>query len=88
MFSFYTDDSYEPIINGPDPANVKKKPQIVPSLNLNNLPEYESSSEEGDGEQDKAEEGRVMNAQDYEQSMKYIENFYNKCAKDDDFVMC
>ena len=48
MFSFYTDDSYELITNGPDPATQKKRPQMVPSLNLNSLPEYESSSEEED----------------------------------------
>lgn len=48
MFSFYSDDSYEPMITGPDPAATKKKPAMVPSLNLNNLPEYESSSDEED----------------------------------------
>lgn len=51
MFSFYSDDSYEPLDVGPDPAATKKKPQIVPSLNLNNLPEYESSSDEEEEEQ-------------------------------------
>lgn len=48
MFSFYSDDSYELIDAGPDPATLKKKPENVPSLNLNNLPEYESSSDEED----------------------------------------
>ncbi len=48
MFSFYSDDSYEPIDVGPDLATLKKKPFIVPGLDLNNLPEYESSSDEED----------------------------------------
>jgi hypothetical protein len=48
MFSFYSDDSYEPLNCGPDQATIKKKPMIVPSLNLNNLPDYESSDEEED----------------------------------------
>ena len=51
MFSFYSDDSYEPINTGPDACTLKKKPAFVPSLNLDNLPEYETSSdEEGEGE--------------------------------------
>ena len=50
MFSFYSDDSYEPIQINPIFAKKNKanKPKIIPSLNLNNLPEYESSSEEED----------------------------------------
>ena len=48
MFSFYSDDSFELMINGPDPAVTRKKPALVPSLNLNHLPEYESSSDEED----------------------------------------
>jgi hypothetical protein len=46
MFSFYSDDSYEPLDIGPDPCQLKKKPQIVPALDLANMPEYESSSDE------------------------------------------
>jgi len=54
MFSFYSDDSYEPLPCGPDACVTRKKPLIVPSLNLDNLPEYETSSDEeedagGDG---------------------------------------
>jgi len=48
MFSFYSDDSYEPIDCGPDPAKIKKRPNLIPSLNLNHLPDYESSSDEED----------------------------------------
>lgn len=48
LFSFYSDDSYELIDDGPDPAKIKKRPNFIPSLNLNNLPEYESSSDEED----------------------------------------
>lgn len=84
LFSFYSDDSYEPIDDGPDLAKVKKKPSFIPSLNLNNLPEYESSSDEEDQDPTKTQEAdpqahRNMNQQDYQESMKYIENFYNKC---------
>ena len=51
MFSFYSDDSYEPLNCGPDMCTIKKKPAFVPSLNLENLPAYETSSEEdGAGE--------------------------------------
>jgi hypothetical protein len=46
MFSFYSDDSYEPLPCGPDACVTRKKPPIVPSLNLDNLPEYETSSDE------------------------------------------
>jgi hypothetical protein len=49
MFSFYSDDSYEPLDCGPDACQVRKKPPIVPSLDLNNLPEYETSSDEEEG---------------------------------------
>jgi hypothetical protein len=51
MFSFYSDDSYEPIDCGPDHCAIRKKPPIVPPLNLDNLPDYESSSEE-EGEEE------------------------------------
>lgn len=55
MFSFYSDDSYEPINCGPDMCTLRKKPPIVPALNLDNLPDYETSDEEeeeeGAGEQ-------------------------------------
>eukprot|EP00349_Pseudokeronopsis_sp_Brazil_P009629 CAMPEP_0202970272 /NCGR_PEP_ID=MMETSP1396-20130829/16251_1 /ASSEMBLY_ACC=CAM_ASM_000872 /TAXON_ID= /ORGANISM="Pseudokeronopsis sp., Strain Brazil" /LENGTH=138 /DNA_ID=CAMNT_0049698671 /DNA_START=270 /DNA_END=686 /DNA_ORIENTATION=- len=46
MFSFYSDDSYEPIQEGPDPALLKEKPKCVPQLNLLNIPQYDSSSDE------------------------------------------
>ena len=49
MFSFYSDDSYEPLDCGPDACSIRKKPPIVPALNLDNLPDYETSSEEEDG---------------------------------------
>lgn len=46
MFSFYSDDSFEPINAGPDMCTLRKKPLIVPPLDLENLPEYETSSDE------------------------------------------
>ena len=79
MFSFYSDDSYEPIQANPDLAVrdvTKPKPLNIPSLNLNNLPEYESSSDE----EDNGQQNQANQPANYEQSMKYIENFYIKCA--------
>jgi len=43
------------------------------------LPEYESSSDE-ENEEENNHLRPHMTTQDYEQSMKYIENFYNKCS--------
>ena len=45
-FSFHTDDSFEPICDGPMMKPIK--PDCVPILNLDDLPEYETSSEEDD----------------------------------------
>ena len=44
MFSFRTEDSYENLATGP--CLLKKRPTIVPPLNLEGLPGYESSSDE------------------------------------------
>ena len=46
QYSFYTEDSYSLISKEPDPAKSRKRPKLVPSLNFNNLPSYESTSEE------------------------------------------
>ncbi len=66
MFSFYSDDSYEPLPCGPDACVTRKKPLIVPSLNLDNLPEYETSSDEeedgGDGAGDGGEDHKGAGA--------------------------
>ena len=56
MFSFYSDDSFEPIDCGPDMCTLRKKPMIVPPLDLNNLPEYETSSDEEEGGNEAEEE--------------------------------
>ena len=45
-FSFHTDDSFDAIDDGPMLA--PKRPEYVPPLDLNDLPAYETSSEEGD----------------------------------------
>ena len=46
LYSFRSEDSYELICAGP--PLLRKRPMGVPPLNLNGLPEYESSSDEGD----------------------------------------
>lgn len=46
MLSFYSDDSFELLNDGPDLALLKPRPQIVPPLNLNNMPSYESEEDE------------------------------------------
>ena len=46
LYSFYTEDSYSLIVAGPDPAKLKPAPANIPKLDLNNLPQYESSDEE------------------------------------------
>jgi len=50
MFSFYSDDSFEPIqVQDPQLEDRQVlKPKTVPQLNLVGLPDYESSSEEED----------------------------------------
>jgi hypothetical protein len=48
LFSFRTEDSFDLLPTGP--TLLKKRPFNVPHLNLEGLPEYESSSEEGDPE--------------------------------------
>ena len=54
-FSFHTDDSFEPIADGPMLKPVK--PSCVPSLDFTGLPEYETSSEEDDDEDEDEEDG-------------------------------
>ena len=49
-YSFYSEDSYELCTDGPDPATLNKRPGQVPPLNLDELPAYESTSEEEEGD--------------------------------------
>jgi hypothetical protein len=43
-FSFYSDDSFLPLVDGPQMR--PRKPSYVPDLQLNGLPEYVTSSDE------------------------------------------
>jgi hypothetical protein len=43
-YSFHSEDSYDLLVVGPNIT--RKRPSIVPPLNLYGLPEYESSSDE------------------------------------------
>lgn len=45
-YSFHTNDSFEPICDGP--MLKPRKPSCIPYLNLEDLPLYETSSEEED----------------------------------------
>ena len=45
-FSFQTDASYELLVSGP--ALKRERPENVPPLEFNGLPEYVTSSEEGE----------------------------------------
>ena len=92
MFSFYSDDSYEPI-----PEKLEKKEKTcdhkVPKLNLNCIPEYQTSSDQEDeANMDQEQLSKLkggdmsayamtgqMDQNAYEQSMQYIEAFYSKC---------
>jgi hypothetical protein len=47
-YSFHTEDSFDLLVTGP--MIRPRRPSIVPMLNIYTLPEYESSSEEGDAE--------------------------------------
>ena len=47
-FSFYSDDSFEILVDTPQIR--PPKPDIVPYLDLDGLPEYVTSSEEGGDE--------------------------------------
>lgn len=49
-FSFHTDDSFEPIADGP--MLRPERPGCVPVLDFAGLPEYETSSEEDEEEED------------------------------------
>ena len=49
-YSFHTDDSFEAIDDGPMLKPIK--PDCVPYLNLDDIPGYETSSDEEDEEQD------------------------------------
>ena len=81
-YSFHTDDSFDLLCMGPN--IIKKRPSNVPPLNLYGLPEYESSSDEDDNQGAVVNGAQIANGQNpqqyYQESLKYIENFYNKYA--------
>ena len=80
MFSFRTDDSFEPL-NTKLPNRQYRRPTIVPPLNFEDFPAYESSSSEGDPEPHHPTiAANTQNPQYYQESLKYIENFYSKYA--------
>ena len=54
-FSFATDASYELLVDGPALKGIR--PENVPTLTLNGLPEYVTSSEEGELEEGDEYEG-------------------------------
>lgn len=62
--SFHSEYSYELLVSGP--MLLPTKPDQVPYLNLDDLPQYESSSEEQEQTQQ----------EQYDESMKYISSYY------------
>ena len=80
-FSFHTDDSFEAIDDGPMLKPVR--PDFVPPLDLEGLPGYETSSEEQSEHTEKHEEEEQQPEPfHYNESMKYIQNFYDKYHSD------
>lgn len=78
-FSFNSDDSFEPIVSGPQMR--PKKPACVPYLNLDGLPEYVTSSDEEhesgkEVEQTPMKQKLPQQESYYEESMKYIDQYY------------
>ena len=54
-YSFYSEDSYELCrgIELGDPAKRRKRPDVIPRLDLAELPDYESTSEDEDEQEEK-----------------------------------
>lgn len=81
-YSFSSDDSFELLVSGP--AILPPRPSFVPPLNFYNLEGYVSSDTEDEdvtqqNEYQKAVNQGVQPAY-YNQSLKYIENFYTQTA--------
>ena len=79
--SFHTDDSFEPICDGPMICPIK--PDCIPLLDFESIPDYVTSSEE-DEEEIQEEIHHDQKASDYEQSMKYIKDFYERHQAESD----
>jgi hypothetical protein len=62
QYSFYSDDSYSLIVKEPDPAKIRKRPGTIPPLDFENLPSYETTSEEDEEQQ---EEPVQKNVEEY-----------------------
>jgi hypothetical protein len=70
-YSFFpSEDSYEPLTEGPMLLPVK--PAGVPDLDISQLPEYQTSSEEGE------ESNKQLPESTYQESMNYINQYYAK----------
>ena len=75
LISFDSQASYESLPCGP--KLLGKKPEIIPSLNLDMLPGYESYSSEEEGEQ-QVHTAQHVNPYNYQMSLDYIGDFYKK----------
>ena len=76
LYDFYSDDSFEYIPPGHDFKKTDgrsfKKPAFVPKLNFEELPAYETSSDE--------EEEEVIKEDMYQGGLQFINNFYDTRA--------
>ena len=78
LFTWRTDDSYERLCVGP--PLTRPRPDNVPPLKFDGFPEYESSSDEEEQQQQQPLVEGNLKPTEYQESLKYIENFYNKYA--------
>ena len=85
-YSFYTEDSYELLERNPDiTMQSYKRPHYIPELNLLNLPDYISSSDEE--EEDEGEDHQSdIEAADTKLKQSGVENNNSKDAVNDDML--
>jgi hypothetical protein len=80
--SFHSEESYDLLVVGPAP--VMRRPSCVPPLDLDGLPQYESSSDEEDNnasDDQQVQQQNLKKPYDYDQTFKYITDYYENLNK-------